>query len=291
VSSTKDITIEDHDINTCGSVEITKVGSDGGSQEGAEFTLYEGGDTTGDVVGTCTVDAAGDCVNDDGTTEFPPSFASLNPGTYTIDETVVPDGYGKDLSLPDVIEIEAGESFVVEYTDPALEGALIINKNSTKGEGTDPVLNDGAEFSIVGPDPATDSITAIDNGTNDDDDATGVVCVSGLLPGDYTINEEAAPEGYGGASQSDLSATVVNGTNCTDNLPGTGATVTFTNPPLSDIQVNFRDGGSEETSAVITCDDATGTASTTPATGWDTSKTVIGVEAPVTITCEIVIDP
>ena len=42
------------------------------------FTLYEGTDTTGAVVGTCTVDADGDCL---------PTFDSLAPGTYTIDET------------------------------------------------------------------------------------------------------------------------------------------------------------------------------------------------------------
>jgi hypothetical protein len=287
VSSTKDVTIEDHDINTCGSVEVTKVGSDDGSQEGAVFTLYEGSGTDpADAIGTCTVNAAGECENDDGTTTFPPSFAELSPGTYTLDETTVPAGYGKDPNLPDTFTVDAGESVVVEYTDPVLEGALIIEKNSSKGEGTDPVANDGAVFSY-------DSTEVTDNGTGDEDDTVGVICVEGVTPGDYLVNEVSPPAGYGGApaSEADQPVTVVNGTNCTDNLPGAGATATFHNAPLSDIQVNFRDGGSGETSAVITCDDATGTASTTPATGWDTSKTVIGVEAPVTITCEIVIDP
>lgn len=101
-----------------------------------------------------------------------------------------------------------------------------------------------------------------DNGTGDEDADVGEVCVSGLAIGDYTVNETTPPPGYGDASQSDLTATVVTGTNCTDNRPtGTGV-VTFTNPPVADIQVNFRDGGSGETSATsITCDN-TGTTGT-----------------------------
>ena len=103
----------------------------------------------------------------------------------------------------------------------------------------------------------------------------------------------SAPDGYGGApaSEADQVITVENGTNCSDNLPGTGATATFTNPPLSDIQVNFRDGGSGETSATISCDNATGTGDDTAATGWDSSRTVTGIEAPTKITCTIDIDP
>jgi hypothetical protein len=67
--------------------------------------------------------------------------------------------------------------------------------------------------------------------------------------------------------------------------------LTVTDPPLSDIQVNFRDQGSGETSATITCDNTSGTGSDTAATGWDTSRTVIGVRAPTTIHCTITIDP
>jgi hypothetical protein len=88
-----------------------------------------------------------------------------------------------------------------------------------------------------------------------------------------------------------VTATVVVGTNCTDNPPTGSAVVTFTDPPTSDIQVNFRDGGSGETSATITCDNTTGTGDDTPATGWDTSRTVTGIEAPTTIHCTIEIDP
>jgi hypothetical protein len=274
VSSTKDVTLEDRTISNCASVDVTKVGSDGGSQEGAEFTLYEGADTTGTVVGSCTVDAAGDCV---------PSFTGLNPGQYTIDETVTPSGYTKDASLPLTFTLAASENKQLEFTDVAQAGALAIVKNSTKGGA---VANDGAVFSYDGG-----SVT--DNGTGDEDSAVGSVCVSGLLPGDYTVNETSPPSGYGGApaSEVDQVVTVANGTDCGSNLPGAGATATFTNPPLSDIQVNFRDGGSGETSAVIDCDNSTGTGDTTAITGWDTSNTVTGIEGATTVTCTITIDP
>lgn len=168
------------------------------------------------------------------------------------------------------------------YTNTLQVGALRIVKNSAKGG---PVSQAGAVFSYDGS-----SVT--DNGTGDEDPAVGSVCVSGLLPGDYDVTETSAPPGYGlPADPGPETVTVVTGTNCTDNLPTGSAVVTFTDPPLSDIQVNFRDGGSGETSATITCDNTTGTGNNDPATGWDTSRTVLGVEAPTTVHCTIEIDP
>jgi Prealbumin-like fold domain len=171
------------------------------------------------------------------------------------------------------------------YTNQLQVGALRILKNSTKGGA---VSQPGAVFSYDGQ-----SVT--DNGTGDEDADVGEVCVSGLALGDYTVNETSPPPGYGDASQEDLTVTVVAGTNCTDNQPtGTGV-ATFTNAPLADIQVNFRDGGSGETSATsITCDNAGTTPDTTPATGWDDSVTHEDIPidpSPRTIVCTIEIDP
>ena len=66
----------------------------------------------------------------------------------------------------------------------------------------------------------------------------------------------------------------------------------FTNPPLGDIQVNFRDGGSGETSATIDCEPPAGvdTPDATPAIGWDTSVTHEDLP-PDTYVCTIVLDP
>jgi hypothetical protein len=171
-------------------------------------------------------------------------------------------------------------------------GAIRILKNSTKGG---PVSEAGAVFSYDGS-SVTDDTTA----TAPDEDAdVGEVCVSGLVPGDYSVTETSAPPGYGlPVNPGPVTATAVAGTNCTDNLPTGAGVVTFTDPPLADIQVNFRDGGSGETS--VTSIDCAGLGTTPdtpdaiPATGWDTSVTHedIAIDpSPRTVTCTIVIDP
>lgn len=167
-------------------------------------------------------------------------------------------------------------------------GALKILKNSTKGGA---VSTAGAVFSYTGG-----SVT--DNGTGDADPDIGEVCVPGLAIGDYSVSETTPPPGYGGATGGSQTVTVVTGTNCTGNQPaGTGTGLaTFVNPPLADLQVNFRDGGSGETSLVgaISCTNTGVTADTTTATGWDDSATYTGIKidpSPRTITCTIVIDP
>ena len=161
--------------------------------------------------------------------------------------------------------------------------AIKILKQSTKS-GNPLVLNAGAVFSY-------DSSSVTDNGTGDEDSTIGSVCVGGLAPGTYTVNETSPPTGYGSAGQTNLSAVAVQGTNCTSNKPtGTGV-VTFTNSPLYDLQVNFRDGGSGETSATISCSPLEPPDSTTPPTGWFTSSTYTGRSAPQTVTCTIEVDP
>jgi hypothetical protein len=216
------------------------------------------------------------------------TYSDLLAGTYDVAETL-PAGWDltsatcDDGSDPASIGIDAGEDVTCTFVNTLQQGALKILKNSTKGGA---VANDGAVFSY-------DSSSVTDNGSGDEDSAVGAVCVSGLAPGDYTVNETSPPSGYGGApaSEADQTVTVVAGTDCGTNLPGAGATATFTNPPLSDIQVNFRDGGSGETSAVIDCGDDQGTVDTTAASGWDTSETQTGIPGSTTITCTIVIDP
>jgi hypothetical protein len=236
-------------------------------------------------------------LKDDGTQ----TFTNVLFGTgYSVVEDVIPANYAFDhvdcsASVGVTPSItNATVNFAIDADTDVLEctyfnelqkGALKILKNSTKGGA---VSQAGAVFSYDGS-----SVT--DNGANDEDPDVGEVCVSGLDLGDYTVNETSPPDGYGDASQSNLTATVVTGTNCTDNQPtGTGV-VTFTNPPLADIQVNFRDGGSGETSVTsMTCDNTGTTPNTTPASGWDDSVTHEDISidpSPRTITCEIVIDP
>ena len=107
----------------------------------------------------------------------------------------------------------------------------------------EPSCNAGAVFAVDGPDADTTadfSVTDDQTAAAPDEDADiGEVCVGGLAPGTYTVNETTPPHGYGDASQTNVTAVAVVGTNCTTNQPtGTGV-ATFTNPPLYDLQVNF----------------------------------------------------
>jgi uncharacterized repeat protein (TIGR01451 family) len=166
-------------------------------------------------------------------------------------------------------------------------GALRILKQSTK-TGNPLVANAGTEFAVTGP----SSFSVTDNGATDEDPDVGEVCVSGLAAGEYTVSETTPPDGYGDGTATDPTALVVTGTDCTDNQPSDANSAVFTNPPLADIQVNFRDGGSGETSATIDCEPPAGTDTPDdPATaGWDTSVTHEGL-TPGTYVCTVVIDP
>ena len=111
-------------------------------------------------------------------------------------------------------DLKANDTVECTYTNTLQRGALAIVKNSTKGGA---VSNAGAVFSYNGT-------NVEDNGADgvDKDPAIGSVCVSGLATGNYTVNEESPPPGYGDApaSEDDQVVTVVTGTNCSGNLPG-----------------------------------------------------------------------
>lgn len=166
--------------------------------------------------------------------------------------------------------------------------AIRILKNSLKGG---PVANAGAVFSITGPGSYSASVT--DNGTGDEDSDVGEICVSGLVPGSYSVSETTPPTGYSGTGSGTAVATA--GTNCTTSQPTGTDVLSLTNDPLYDIQVNFRDGGSGETSATISCSGGgIGTGDSTAATGWDTSKTFedeVLTTSEEVITCTITVDP
>ena len=227
----------------------------------------------------------------------PASFSLTNGGMQTYPNVVPGSGYSVAENVPagwdltsatcddgspvSNISVSPGETVTCTFNDRS-RGAIKILKESTK-TGHPLVLNAGAVFSY-------DSSSVTDNGSGDENSTIGVVCVSNLIPGSYSVSETSAPSGYA-RDTSTLTAVAVAGTNCTTNPPSGTGVATFLDPPLSDIQVNFRDGGSGETSATITCDNTTGTGDNTAATGWDTSRTVTGVNAPTTIHCTIVIDP
>jgi hypothetical protein len=308
VSSTKDIVIETHPISNCGEIVIIKHSNPRGVDQDFSYTS----DIAGSEL-TCVADStpASFTLNDKAGVDSSPPVVGGNvedctkvpAGTYHVTEGSDPSGFSfaslscsaggtQDTTDPRKanITLAAGATVTCTYTNNQLFGAIKILKNSTKGGA---VTNAGAVFSYNNG--AGSSGSVIDNGTGDENTAIGEVCVSGLAAGTtYTVLETSPPAGYGGGTTLDRSADAVAGTDCTTTLPGTGGTVTYTEPPLSDIQVRFRDGGSGETSATISCDNATGTTDNSDTTGWDKSKLVTGIEvdpSPITVTCTIVIDP
>jgi hypothetical protein len=243
---------------------------------------------TSDPANACTVSGAV------GSQVLSCSFGTLAQGasrTVSVTSATTAANCG---TIPNTVTITATGD--INATNNSDTGSIVVQcaairilKNSTKGGA---VSNAGAVFSITGA-GITGTLSVTDDTTAappDEDADVGEVCVSGLQPGaTYTVNETSPPDGYGDASQTDVTVVAVAGDCSTAGLNS----ATFSNPPLGDIQVNFRDGGSGETSATIECvQDSTVLTpdSTTPPTGWDTSQTHEDLE-PDTYVCTVVIDP
>ncbi len=267
VSSTKDITIEDKTISNCASVSVIKLGSDGGSQAGAVFTLYPGSNTSGTAIGSCTVAADGTCSD--------ASFIGLNPGTYTFDESNTPAGYTKDASLPFTFTLAANEQKVLTFTDVLQTGAITIAKTA-KHAGPNGSANLVAGFTVTDSALATHSVST---------DATGSGCVDGLPPGSATVSETSPPTGY--SAGADQTVTVVGGTTCTN---ADGVVASFENIPLTNITVSVDSQVVGGTSSTITCGSEP---TVTTDDNGDGSLTVNDLEpnTPDGIVCTIVIDP
>jgi hypothetical protein len=306
VASTKDITVISRTISNCAKVIIRKVTSPTGDTS----TLF--GYTTNVVTLPATTTSPFSLKDGENN-----PIDNVKPGTYSVTEDDPGTGYklksincdASDKSHGSTIDstntttravaftIKADDVIDCTFTNEVVKGALLIVKNSSK-TGTK-VLKAGAEF-CYSKTSGCSSTNVTDNGTGDADTTIGSVCVADVAIGTYYVNETKAPPGYGLSSDGEQSLTVVGGTNCSDKLPAAGATATLSDPPLADIQVNFRDGGSGETKLDedLSCTgDSSGTSDTAAATGWDKSLTIKGVKvtsasAPaITFTCTIKIDP
>ncbi|WP_329385162.1 prealbumin-like fold domain-containing protein [Streptomyces sp. NBC_01351] len=199
-----------------------------------------------------------------------------------------PGGNTADTSLHAPINPNNNRYFGLSHIDfcigEAPPGALKILKQSTK-TGNPLVTQAGAVFNITGPNGYDEDVTDDTTMAAPDEDPTiGEVCVSGLRPGQYTVNETTPPPGYGAASQEDVTVQVVSGTTCTTNPPAAAATATFTNPPLADLLVRVDGQESGEILSTITCNGN----STGPS---DPAILNVNDLPPGTYNCEIVIDP
>jgi hypothetical protein len=175
------VTCTFNDSQQRGTVNVTKSGSDGGSQAGAVFTLYTGATADpANQVGTCTVDANGQC-------GASPSFSNLLPGQYTIDETTVPAGFTKDASLPHTFTLAAGGSPSLSFTNTAQPGSVSVSKID---DGGNPAAN--ATFSVYSPAGTSNGVPTGSLIGSCVTDIAGSCTISGLAAGSYTIDETPA---------------------------------------------------------------------------------------------------
>ena len=289
-------------LTNCGQIKVIKQTNPRGLNQAFSFT------STIPATATCTLDATPDAftLNDSGNTSSnnaanTEDCTNVPAGTYTVTEGSNPAGFafanftcvssGTGTSTTPTssttqknvsITIAGGGVVTCTYTNNQELGAIKITKTSSKG--TNPGLP-GATFSV------TKGGVAI-TGSPFTTPANGVVCIPNLAFGAYVVTETGAPTGYSIDDPAGKTVTVDNNANCTDATYA-GESIGFTDTPLSDIQVRFRDGGSGATALVtdITCTNSTGTSSRADTDNWDDTLTITGIKAPTTIVCTIDIDP
>jgi hypothetical protein len=212
--------------------------------------------------------------------------------TFSVTETAAPAGY--DLpgqpthgglsatvgSCSDAIYTDAAAT--TSYVDPLALGAIVITKSgkdkSCIGAGNpagcsaaSTRLLSGAGFQLLssGTVKYTSSLTG----------ANGTVCISGIVPGSYTLHESTVPGGY--AAAGDQSVTITADTTCASSP----ATASVVDQPLTTITVYTTPVNGGTTQSTVKC---AGESSESSADG--TGHTT-GNLTPGTYTCTVVIDP
>jgi Prealbumin-like fold domain len=316
VSSTKDVSVENHTISNCGEIKIIKQTNPRGIDKKFSFSSNLLPNTSAGGVACTTGGSAGVaadgsfCLNDAGnagkvlgsataannSTGNTVDENNLNPATYTVTEGADPSGFafasitctgggttvtGRSVS----INLAVNGSVVCIFQNNQQTGALKVIKKSSKGTALA-----GAKFSIT--DPNGNALS----GSPFTTDANGVVCKDGLtLLGNYKVKETAAPTGY---SIDDATEHTVNVTNsnakCSDTT-FTGQSLNFTDTPLTDVTAHVQSEAVGGTQSKITCTDSSSANignSPQPASGFGDPETVTanGLK-PGTYTCTVVIDP
>ena len=178
-----------------GGVKIIKTMPDGGSTAGWKFQVY---DSNHKLVGSYTTASDGTVLTD-----------YLLPGTYTVKEIIPEDSpYTCDAPNPKTVEISAGQTAEVTFTNRMKPGEIRIQKTDTHGEplaGAEFLLEwskDGGQWQTVtytdSPDVTEGTCTA--EGLTDGkltSGADGEVRFTGLYSGSlYRVTEVKAPKGY-----------------------------------------------------------------------------------------------
>ena len=162
-----------------GEISVTKKSSDGILLKGTVFELLN---SAGSVIATATTNAKGVA-----------TFASLQPGNYTVREKSASQGY-KLASASQNVSVVAGVTSKATFTNDRISGRIRIVKKDSVTEKPLP----GAVFTVTrlsGPesDNASDIGKVVATITTN---AQGIA-ETGLLPwGEYKIVEAGVPDGY-----------------------------------------------------------------------------------------------
>ena len=162
-----------------GEIAVTKKSDDGILLKGTVFELLN---SSGGVIATATTDANGVA-----------TFASLQPGTYTVREKTAPQGY-RLASASQNVSVAAGVTSTVTFINPRITGRIRIVKTDQLTEK--PLA--GAVFTVTrlsGPesDNASDIGKVVATITTN---AQGIAETSVLPWGEYKVVETGVPEDY-----------------------------------------------------------------------------------------------
>lgn len=179
------------------------------------------------------------------------------------------------------ITVAADETVTCTFTNQLQRGAIKITKTSTKGN----TPLGGATFEIK-----NSGGTVVGTPTSD---ANGIACVDNLPFGTYGVKETAAPGGYRIDDATSHSVSITAAGTCST---GVQATTSFTDTPLSEIEVKFTSlAGAGVTKASIVCANG-GTIAAVSENGaadpaFDDSDETFTKLTPGTYTCTVVVDP
>ena len=287
------------EISNCGSIKLLKTDDVDTPLPGATFVLYndDGAGSPGvwaddDSVATdpadgspltCTTaidsDGAASCV-----------VENVLFGSYWAVETVVPVNH--EMADPVWVTVTEDDDLPVvvgPIVDQRSRGALKIvkeRKHAASGIG----LNHphaGVTFTLTG---GPESVLVVDS-----TDVGGVICIDGLLLGEYTVTE-TVPAGYAAAGDVSKVVEVTNNDGDCSDGSGTFDVVEFLNIPLTVVSVSVDsvvDGG---TYSSISCVDSDGVSVLSVdaiggGAGPDDISGSTGELLPGTYTCTIVVDP
>lgn len=180
------------DLSTCGSVELKKLDDKGAPLAGAVFGLFSNAAATGTPIATCTSDAGGTC-----------TISQVTPGSYWVKEIAAPAGYSPDPDIvPVTVAFRTTTTISLPFEDPLILGNLLIRKSHAVGGPVSGVrfflLQNGQ--AALKRDGSSAECTTGENGT---------CTITGLVPGTYTVREDASTVPATMTAAADQTVTIV----------------------------------------------------------------------------------